>query len=1269
MNPVTHLHFHTEYSLQDSLISVEQLPALVEEYNIAALACTDHGTVDAAVKFYQTVSKTKAKPILGCEFYVVDDLRDRESKHRYHMVALAKNRAGFTSIMRALTKANLDGFYYRPRIDWEYMFENMNDVVIMTACRDGLLSHPQWKELLEIFQLKYKDDFYVEAVAISDHKPQYAVNAMARDVSNKFGIPLVVTGDTHYVKPENWKARNVVRAIANNMRISPDMKPEPDEADIYMKNYDQMMASAKAFGIDDEAAIVAVWEEIADKCSFQLEPASVSIPVAYEEAKADPNAYMRRVVYEAFDAHPILSGNDEARQRMDYELGHIFELGFAEYFLLVQEMIQWAKSNGCKVGPGRGSVGGSLVAYIMGITEVNPLDYGLVFERFISPGRHDLPDIDIDFEDDERERVIQHMRDKYGVSKVAYVSTFAATKGRGSIRDIGRVYDVPLVEIDQIAKQILVRSGGDARSDFTVEDTVSLFENAREFNKKYPYVIENAKVIEGLTKTKGVHAAGLVVDVDDLYSGEKCVLQRSKDEQLVVNWDKKDLEYMGMMKIDALGLKTLNILRRIHDMVLKRHSVDIDLLKIPLDDPKCYEYFQRADSVGVFQFGSTGMMQYLREFKPKDFTELFQVNALWRPGTLRSGLATEFIMLKNGEKKPSYINDQLKTILQETYGIVLFQEQVMYILNRLGNIPWRTVDTVRKVVSKSEGQDKFETFRKQFLEGVKELKSMSDADADKIFTIMKFFGSYGFNKSHSVEYTYLGYWTMWYKVHYPIEYLCASLQRADDRADITELLNDAALKGVRIRLPDINHSEASWTIDAENNLRAGLNIIKGVSDRIADDIVRARNECGGRFATFEQFRDSVTKRIVNVAKVRVLLEANAFASIMTEAQRNQVLAYIAKYKSAPATLEQVAEIPEDVSVEISESIFNFDVSEDFYGTGAKLIELLIPWLGMKKLTAVSDFLTEGIMPHHWYAGKFDEMKYGYRTRVQNTSADSKGFANDMGGVYGVFRDDTYHAYATVAGDLYRNPDKKGMIEQCAGRLMVMWADKPFKTGSLFAHRLYPLDDLKRGIFEDLPLQGLVDFESPDLTTMANSLAACQLCEGRADCKAPVPWSAGQFNRVMIVGEAPGGDEDREGKPFIGRAGKVLWDAFGAEGMMREMFHVTNVLKCRPKDNKITDQNIPNVCGAQWLKKEIETVRPILILSLGKTALRFFTGDKNASIMERSGQVEWNDKIGAWIVYGIHPAMILYSAENKPMLIDAVKKFVDILRHLLPKEWF
>ena len=1268
MRPVTHLHFHSEFSLQDSLIRIDRVEPLVEQFNIKALALTDHGNVDGAVKFYQAVKKTKAVPILGCEFYVVDDLKIKEDKHRYHMVALAKNRAGFTSIMRALTVANLEGFYYRPRIDWDYIFENLHDVVIMTACTEGILSHPKWDDLLGRFVEKYGDDFYLEAIMLRDYKPQHAVNAMVKELQSSMGLKVAFTGDVHYVDKSNWKARNVVYAIGNNKRINPNMKPDPDQADIHLKSYDEMAAAMHLFGWEDETEMVRVWDEITDKCTFALEQREPTIPIAYPEAKADPSTYLIKVVNDMLNENfPELSNDHKVQDRLVYELDQIIELGFAEYFLLVQDMIHWAKTHGCRVGPGRGSVGGSLVAYIMGITDVNPLEYDLVFERFISPGRHDLPDIDIDFEDCERERVVEYMKGKYGANKVAYVSTFACTKGRGSVRDVSRVFDVPLVEVDKIAKQILVRSGGDARADFTIEDTVTLFEKAKDFNTKFPYVVENAKVIEGLTKTKGVHAAGLVVDTDDLFTGEKCVLMHGKGGELVVNWDKHDLEYMGMMKIDALGLKTLSVLSHTSAMVKARRNIDIDYRSIPLDDPLVLETFRKADSAGIFQFGSAGMMQYLREFQPVNFTELYQVNALWRPGTLRSGLADEFIKLKDGLKKPEYVCPQIKDILKETYGIVLFQEQVMYILNRLGDIPWRTTDVIRKVISKSEGQEKFETFRQQFLEGVKRLKSMPESDAQKLFSLMKFFGSYSFNKSHSVEYTILGYWTMWLKVHYPIEFYCASLQRADDKVDISELLSDAMRKGIVAALPDINKSSASWTIDDDHTVRAGFNIIKGVSDRIADEIVRARESVGGQFKDFWQFRDAVTKRIINVAKVKVLMQAKTFSSIMTEDDRIRMLGYIAKHKSLPGVAAQLQEISSDADMSLEDDTFNFEVTTDYYTGNKKLIDTLTAQMGVKKLVLLSQELEKGSFPHTWFVGKFDEMKYGYRQRIDRKSemTDTKGYASDLGGVYGVFRDDTFHAYCTVADTLYRS-NKKAMIEDAAGRMLLLQGDKPAKIGNVFAHRAYLMEDLKHGKFDDVELNGIITdaAESEDLKLLAAENRACELCEGRKDCQTPVPFTAGTFGRAMIVAEAPGEDEDNQGKPLVGRSGKVLWQAMEKFGLERSMFHVSNVLKCRPRENRITDQKVVNACGATWLKLEIEVVQPKLILSLGKTAIRYFTGDKDASIMAHNGQVDWNEKIGAWIVWGIHPASVLYTIENKQLLEEAVAKFYEMFARLV-----
>jgi len=1263
---VSHLHFHTEHSLQDSLLRIDKLGALVEEYSIAAIALTDHGNVDGAVKFYQEMKKTSAVPLLGCELYVVDDMADRTNRHRYHLVAIAKNRRGFTSIMRALTKANLDGFYYRPRVDWKYILSDLEDVVVMTACADGPLSHPDSGEIISALYEKFGEDFYLEAVLLRNYKPQQRANVLVRELSAALGIRTVFTADVHYQSRDDFRAREVVSAIHRHARFTVgDWRgiKEEDRADLHLKTFEEMEAAAIEAGWGDRVGeeMAEVWEEIVGKCTFDLEPCKVSIPLAYEEAEPDPGAFLRAMCEERFSRFSY-SDEKAAHERMVHELDEIISLGFAEYFLLVEDVVRWSKENGIRVGPGRGSVGGSLAAYVLGITDVNPLDYDLVFERFISPGRHDLPDIDIDFEDQKRDQIIQYLKEKYGLKSVALVSTFSSMKGRGAIRDVSRVFDVPAFEVNQVTKQILVRSGGDARSDFTIEDTVTLFEHAKDFTRKYPHVIEVSKAVEGLTKTKGVHAAGVVVDKEDLTTGERCVLSRGNDGELVINWDKKDLEYMGLMKMDVLGLKTLNILSRAADMVHEKTGQEVIYTSLPFDDKKVLKAFFEADCLGIFQFGSAGMIQYLREFRPRDFTELYQANALYRPGTLRSGLATKFIDLKQGRGKADSVCRAAEEILRETHGIVLFQEQIMFILNRLGGVPWRTTDMIRKVISKSEGQEKFETFRLQFLEGARRLKSMTDEEANEIFRLMKYFGSYGFNKSHSVEYTYLGYWMMWLKVYFPAEFYCALLQRADDKAEISGYLGDAERHGISHRLPDINESAATWGLAGEKALIAGLDIIRGISERVAEEIVKAREEAGGLFRDFFHFTSSVPKRLVNVAKVKALLNANAFSRILSNEDRLKILAYIAEHKGLPGALDDVKGLRGE-SVEIPFDVFNFEIVEDFYGSNRVLVDLIEKRLDVKPLTVVMEAGERGILPRTWYLGKFEEIKFGYRSKVSGGGAAPKrkgDHGSDLGGVYGVFRDKTYHSYVTFTGRLYNQPDKKGAIEDAAGKIVLLEADKPNPTGNLFAHRFHLLDDIRVGRFEGLDLGGLVDAASTaDLSDLAAEISACEACAYREDCDRPTPFSSGRVGGVLVIGEAPGREEEKAGKPFLGRAGAMLWEMVGDWGLRREDVFVSNVLKCRPRDNKISDARLALACADRWLRKEIERLQPRVIFSLGRTAAHFLLNDRKAGVMERNAKTEWVERFGAFVVFSIHPAMVLYDAKNRGLLEESVESFARL----------
>lgn len=1282
MNKVTHLHFHSEYSLLDSLIQIKKIPEIVKKVPTKAIALTDHGNVDGIIKFYQILKeKTDVIPLLGCEFYVVDDLAKRESRKRYHMVTIAKNREGFSSIMRALTVANVEGFYYKPRIDWNYMLQNMDNIVVMTACIDGLFSHSNCGDLFWKLMEKYKDDFYVEIMLLTDFPGQKERNEEIREVSDKQGVELAITTDVHYEEKDDWMAREVCFAINYHRRLDPNMKFDPNKStrEIYFKNYDQMVEGLRIYGMEDhEGKMVKVWNEITEKCTFDLEQMSVTVPIAYEEAKENPEEYMKEICRKALEERrqkEEFLDEEEALQRMEHELKEICELGFAEYFLLVRDMVLKAQEKGIMVGVGRGSVGGSLVAYLMGITGVNPLDYELVFERFISPGRHDLPDIDLDFEDVKRDLVLKYLKEKYEEKSVAQVATYAQMKGRGAIRDVSRVFSVPLVEVDSVAKKILVRSGGDARASFTIEDTVSLFEKAREFNKKYPYVIKVAKKLEGLLKNKGVHAAGIVVDTTDLGTGEKCVLMKAKTGEAVVNWDKKDLEYMGLMKIDVLGLKTLNVLHEIQDLVKKRKGIDFKWEEIKFDDPKVFDRFRVGDTIGCFQFGSAGMIQYLRDFTPENFQELYQANALYRPGTLRSGLANKFIRYKKKDiDPPKYLNDDLKKILEETYGIVLFQEQIMYILNRIGNIPWRTADVIRKVVSKSEGQEKFESFRKQFLKGVAELKSMPDGDADKIFSLMKFFGSYGFNKSHSVEYTILGYWTMWAKVYYPLEFFCVNLRRAGDKDDISNLLTDVNRANIEVELPNVNKSEATWAVEDDKILRAGFDIIKGISAKLAQEIVRTREEVGGEFKSFKHFINSVNRRLVNIARIRVLLAAGAFEGILIKEEARFLFSYIETFKRCPESMEEALRHKDEVEeIEIDlEEIFNFELTGSYFEFNKKLLNIVKGGFALEKLVLMRSVLDSGTLPEHWYIGKFDEIKYGYRTAVtkrkdyeKKAFVDSRGYADDLGGIYGIFRDDSYLCYATIPKKLYYKEELKGRIEDMAGKYVLVRADKPMKSSNLFINEMYFMDDIKEGDFtKNLQFPGIIKpaKQTKDREEVFNGILDCSECSQRQSCKEPVPFSQGEFD-VMIVGEAPGKEEDEQGIPFIGKAGQIFWSVMKEFQGKREWFYISNIQKCRPENNEL-DEPTAFKCADIWIQKEIEAIKPKLIFSLGSPAYRYFSKEKKGGVLAKSGTGVWSEKHNMWILYSIHPAYTLYDASRMEGLKDTVKKFMNMFTRLL-----
>jgi DNA polymerase-3 subunit alpha len=709
------LHCHDNYSTLDGIGKTKALIERAKELGYKALAQTNHGNVDGAVKFYKECKKVGIKPIVGAELYVVNEPTNFKEQRRHHLLALAKNFKGFQEIMKALTRGNQEQHYYRPLVTWDQALE-MENVLFSTACAQGMLAHPSYLEIAKTFKEKFDGSFFTEVMPLPI-KEQQLVNQRAVECWQKFKIPIIATGDLHYVLKEDWKAQEVALAIGTKKKWNDKDRYRFTVKGLYLKTPQEVRESFLPYFPDKVVRwMMANTLRAAALCNFEIPKIEVDLPIparyAEKVKKAGVNKTLVREAYAGLQRLGL--EQDEYKERLRYELNEVITLGFALYFLVIADVIEWCKENGIMVGPGRGSVGGSLLAYSLSMTQVNPLRYGLSFERFISPGRIDLPDIDVDFQDDRRDEVINYIKIEYGEKSVAQVRTFGEMHGRQALRDVARVFDVPISAVDRAAKSIIKRSGGDAREDYSIKDAFGLFEECKAFKRHYPHVVNIASRLEGIIRQPGIHAAGVVIANGNLYDGRRCVVVNGKDGAKVVNWDKRDIDDFGLMKLDCLGLSTLSVLRRAKELVKKNHDEDIEYESIPLDDKEILDQFSKGNTVGIFQFGSPGLSAYCRQVGIEDFERLVAVNALWRPGTLKSGMVTEYSEIKNGHKQVVNVSEFYDRITKDTYGIMLYQEQIMQVLFQGAGIGWRTVDTIRKVISKSEGTEKLAGFKKEF---------------------------------------------------------------------------------------------------------------------------------------------------------------------------------------------------------------------------------------------------------------------------------------------------------------------------------------------------------------------------------------------------------------------------------------------------------------------------------------------------------------------------------------------------------------------------
>jgi len=863
-----HLHNHSDYSLLDGASSIPGMVRRAAELRMPALALTDHGSLFGAIEFYQEARKAGVKPILGMEGYVTrGSRRDRTRDVSHHLVLLARDEEGFRNLMRLSSLAFLEGFYYKPRVDHEVLAKHSAGLLALSACPKGEIA----TDLLEDNEegaaktaLMYRDMFGAENyfLEIQNHglEIEDRIRARVTALSARTGIPIVATNDCHYLRHEHADAHDVLLCIQTGKTVDDPKRLRYATDQVYFKSADEMRAR-----FADQPAALANTLAIAERCNLQLsfgKPLLPAFPLPRGVESAEQ--YLRDLAREGLRKR--YSGITEAlTQRLEYELDVICRMGFAPYFLIVRDFIEFARIRGIGVGPGRGSVAGSLVAYALRITGIDPLQHSLIFERFLNPERVTMPDIDIDFDDLRRGEVIEYVKEKYGEDNVTQIITFGTMGAKGVVRDVGRALGLTVAEVDRVAK--LVPDG----LGMTLERALELSPELRALPEKgavHERLLRSARVLEGLARHASTHAAGVLITPGPLL--DYVPLYRQKDESVTTQWDMKAVEKAGLLKMDFLGLRTLSVLAETARLVLKRHGVTLDPDNLPLDDADAYRVFQTADTVAIFQFESGGMRDYLKRLKPTVFEDLVAMNALFRPGPMEN--IPYFIDCKHGRQVVRYDHPDLEPLLQGTYGVFVYQEQVMAAANVLAGFSMAQADELRRAMGKKIPAE-MEAKRQQFIEGCAQ-RRIAAGKAEKIFTTMEKFAGYGFTKNHSAAYALIAYQCAWLKAHYPGEFLAATLtSEMADSARVVTLIEECRRLGLEILPPDVNRSEWKFTLE-DGRVRLGLGAVRNVGQSAVEAIVAAREQ-GGPFADLFDLARRLDGRALNRRALESLVASGA----------------------------------------------------------------------------------------------------------------------------------------------------------------------------------------------------------------------------------------------------------------------------------------------------------------------------------------------------------------------------------------------------------
>jgi DNA polymerase-3 subunit alpha len=998
LSDFVHLHTHTEYSLLDGASRITELVAAAKTAGQDAIAVTDHGSLYGVVPFYKACIEAGVKPIVGCETYVAQrSLHDKESRidrDPHHLVLLAQNHTGYQNLMKMISIAHLEGYYVRPRVDKDLMREHSEGVIALSACLAGEVSQRVQENNLDgavkvaqEYREIFGDRYFLE---IQNHgiPEEEATRKGVIEVARRTGIAMVATNDSHYTNQADSGVHDVLLCIQTGKRVSDTNRMRFSGDGFYVRDGGEMR------GLFPEVLeAVANTAQVAAMCDLKIELGGMLLPRYEVPGDLTPDHYLRSLCEDGFRRR-YPSPTTEQQTRLDYELSVITEMGYAAYFLIVWDFVHHAKTHGVLVGPGRGSAAGSIVSYCLDITTLDPLQYGLMFERFLNKDRVSMPDIDIDFSVAGRESVIRYVSEKYGEARVAQIGTFGTMAGKAAIRDVGRVLDIPIAEVDPIAKMVPVHQGKTVSLARSLEQVAELRATYNS-DPRYKELIDTAQRLEGVTRSVGTHAAGVVIAPEPIVN--YVPLQRGTTDRstIVTQYEMTAIQELGLLKMDFLGLRNLDIIDSCIKLVMRHRGIEIDILKLPLDDQNTFDLLCQGDTLGVFQLESPGMRRILTGLRPTRFEDISVVNALYRPGPIEAGLIDIYIACKHGTQEVEYLHPMLEDVLKETYGVPVYQEQVMETAIILAGFTRGESDILRAAMGKKD-KKKMAQQREKFIAGAV-LKGIPDDEAERVFTKIEYFAGYSFNRAHTAAYGMISYQTAYLKANFTREYLCAVLQHEPDQAKTAAIVVDCQDHGIQVMPPDVNHSEVDFALVGDSQVAFGMKGIKNVGIKAIELMVSER-ETNGPFESLLDLCLRLDLHEVNKRVLEALIKCGAMDAL---GERSQLL----------ASLDRVADRAQQVQREKASGQVSLFADGGGFGeeVEVQLAQGVAAADDRTRLAWEREFL--GIyLSDHPLRRVEDEMHTRTDTRCVEVTTELEGLEVRVGG---------------VVKDIRRRPDKSG----------------------------------------------------------------------------------------------------------------------------------------------------------------------------------------------------------------------------------------------------